>query len=196
MRWPLKWFRPARESDRVRKQVSAALNLVGRGGDGSNSLQLESVDLRLRIAWRARELHAWDRDLPPERATRRFTRQCLTDTEAALERLFTAYPGVDLIEMTVHEPDPGSTGILMIGSVSRKEFESWHPLSIAMHLRLVGVNYLLVDGRIQRLTAPAAATEQIFGMPGLSQRFRGGAREADHARKRQVALSNELTEKR
>jgi len=78
-----------------------------------------------------------------------------------------------MIEMTVYEPDLQRAGVLMSGSVSRKEFESCHPLSTAMRLRLVGVNYLLVDGRIQWLTTPAAATEQIFELPGLSQRSAG-----------------------
>ena len=32
-----------------------------------------------------------------------------------------------------------------------------------------GVNYLLVDGRIQRLTTRAATTEPILELPGLSQ---------------------------
>ena len=45
--------------------------------------------------------------------------------------------------MTVCEPDPQRAGVLMSGSVSRKEFESCHPVSTAMRLRLVGVNYLL-----------------------------------------------------
>src|ERR1700674_674907 len=159
MRWPLKWFRPDRKSDRLRKQVDAALAPVGRGGVGSNSLRVQTVALRLKIAWRARKLHAWDRDLPIERASRRFAQQCVADTEAALERLFTTFPDVDLIEMMVQEPDPECSGILMFGSVSRKEFESCHPLSTAMRLRLVGVNYLLVDGRIQRLTTSDHGTD-------------------------------------
>jgi hypothetical protein len=176
MRWPLNWFRPARQPDRLRKRVNATLTPVGRGGDGSNFLRVEDVSLALRISWRARRLHAWDCDLPPERASRRFARQILADTEAALERLFETSPDVDLIEMTVHEPDPEGAGVLMVGSVSRKEFESCHPLSTAMRLRLVGVNYLLVDGRIQRLPEPAAVAsrQELFGLPGLGQRRAGG----------------------
>jgi hypothetical protein len=169
--WLLKWFRSARETDRLRNRVGAALAEVGRGGDGSNSLRLGSFSLRLKIAWRARSLHAWDWDLPPDRATLRFARQSLSDTEAALERVFAACPDVDLIEMTVHEPDPERAGILMVGSVSRKEFESCHPLSTAMRLRLVGVNYLLVDGQIQRMPAPmpTAKTQEPFELPDLRQ---------------------------
>jgi hypothetical protein len=175
VRWPLKSLRRARDSDHLRKQVSAALTPVGRGGDGANGLRLETVALRLKVAWRARELHAWDRDLPPERASLRFAKQILAETEAALERLFAACPDVEVIEMTVHEPDPECSGVLMIGSVSRKEFESCHPLSTAMRLRLVGVNYLLVDQRIQGFTTPrpATATPQPFGLPGRGQRREG-----------------------
>ena len=54
MRWSLRWFRPARESDRLGKQMNAALAPVGRGGDGTNNLRLETVSLRLKIALRAR----------------------------------------------------------------------------------------------------------------------------------------------
>jgi len=99
------------------------------------------------------------------------------DTEAALERLFTTCPDVDLIEMTVHEPNPEGTGVLMIGSVNRKEFESCHPLSTATRLRLLGVNCLIVNGRIQRLPEAASAStmQEIFGLPGSVQSRDGKA---------------------
>jgi hypothetical protein len=74
--------------------------------------------------------------------------------------------------MTVREPELERCGVLMTGSLCRKKFEACHPLSTAMRLRLVRVNYLLVDGRIQLLTAsaPASATHEICGLPGLGER--------------------------
>ena len=119
----------------------------GRGNDGSNVLRLQTCFTAKSREWRAR-------DLPPKRAGRRFSRQSLGDNKATLELLYATCPDVDLIEMTVREPEHERLGVLMIGSVNHKGFQSCYPLSTAMRVKLVPVNYLIVDGRIQLLTAP------------------------------------------
>ena len=61
-----------------------------------NSLRLSGHCLQLE--WREREIHPWDRDLPPSRQGELFGEQALQDTDAALIRLFQRLPEIEQIE--------------------------------------------------------------------------------------------------
>jgi len=131
--------------------VAEALALHRRGEARTNDLQLMNLAVRMQVRWRAREIHPWDRDLPQARAARKLSQQCLSDTEAALERLFVACPEVDVIEVEVLEPNADGERRVMCGTVRRDEFAQWHPLSTDMRLRLVGLHYRLVDDHLELL---------------------------------------------
>ena len=79
----------------------------------------------------------------------KLARQCLSDTEAVLERLFEKCPDVDVIELSVIEPNPDGNRRVLFGSVRRDEFAQWHPLSTDMRLRLVGLHYRMVDEELE-----------------------------------------------
>lgn len=130
----------------VRKAL--ALNLWEARPDG---LLLERSSLHLTISWRARDIHPWDRDLPAKKRALRLVEQTFSDTQAALERLFAALPEVDVIDLNVLEADSRKHGTLLSGSVSRNEFEKWRPSSIPMRLRLLGINYNLINSRFEPL---------------------------------------------
>src|ERR1700722_10280603 len=127
----------------LRDTVMEALALHRRGEVRTDDLQMMELAVRMQVRWRAREIHPWDRDLPPGRAARKLSQQCLSDTEAALERLFVACPEVDVIEVEVLEPNADGERRVMFGTVRRDEFAQWHPLSTDMRLRLVGLPYRL-----------------------------------------------------
>jgi hypothetical protein len=133
----------------VRARVKEALALHRRGEVRADDPQLLDLALRMQVRWRARELHPWDRDLTGDRAARKLARQCLSDTEAILERLFEKCPDVDVIELSVIEPDPDGNRRVIFGTVHRDEFAEWHPLSTDMRLRLVGLHYRLVDEELE-----------------------------------------------
>jgi hypothetical protein len=135
----------------LRDKVVEALALHRRGEARTDDLQLMDLGVRMQVRWRAREIHPWDRDLPPARAVRKLSQQCLSDTEAALERLFEACPEVDVIEVEVVEPNADGERRVMFGTVRRDEFAQWHPLSTDMRLRLVGLHYRLVDEHLELL---------------------------------------------
>ena len=84
--------------------------------------------------------------------------QTFSDTQAALERLFMALPEVDVIDLRVMETEAGKQGTLLSGSVSRRDFETWRPSSIAMRLRLLGINYNLVNSRFEPIILRARNT--------------------------------------
>jgi len=152
MPWGLikRWLK-APKAGRTREVVSKALALHSRGEARTDDPELMDLSVRMQVRWRAREIHPWDRDLSPPRAAKKLAQQSLADTEAALERLFKACPDVDVIELSVIEPDPQSDRPIMFGTVRREDFEQWHPLSTDMRLRLVGVHYRLVDNHIELL---------------------------------------------
>jgi hypothetical protein len=123
-----------------------ALNRTEVRPDG---LRREQISLRLLINWRARDLHPWDLDLVGNRMAVRLVEQTFSDTVAALERLFNALPEVDAIDFRVLEMDVRRDGTLLGGSVSRRDFETWHPSSAIMRLKLLGVNYNLVNSHFE-----------------------------------------------
>jgi hypothetical protein len=58
----------------------------------------------------ARDVHPWDREMPEERKAPRFIEQTLLDTEAAVERIFTAFPEANTLEVKVFEKGPRVIG--------------------------------------------------------------------------------------
>src|SRR5271169_6385536 len=130
-----------RRAVQVRAKVGEALALHRRGEVRIDDPQLLDLTVRIQVRWRARELHPWDRDLSGDRAARKLARQCLSDTEAVLEGLFEKCPDVDVIDLSVIEPNPDGNRRVLFGSVRRDEFAQWHPLSTDMRLRLVGLHY-------------------------------------------------------
>ena len=108
--------------------------------------------------------------MEPDKKALRLVEQTFADTAAALEGLFVALPEVDFIDFKVLEVDEKKPGILMSGSVSRSEFEAWHPSSIPMRLRLLGVNFNLVDTHLEPLVPVSGsitkypATRSTYGI--------------------------------
>jgi hypothetical protein len=127
------------ETLRYRWAVERALALHSRGEARRDGLKLTKLTNRLEIEWRARDVHPWDRDDPPERRALRYVRQSLSDTEAAIERLFQNLPQLDVISVTVLEHD--SDTVIMTGTVYRGEPEPAAELSAGMRLWKRGVKY-------------------------------------------------------
>ncbi|MGO9453403.1 MAG: hypothetical protein ACLQDV_20505 [Candidatus Binataceae bacterium] len=134
-----------------------ALNRYQVRPDG---LWMEGKSLSLTISWRARDVHPWDSDLAPDRKAIQLVEQTLSDTLAALERLFMTLPEVDLIDLRVHETDARKHGTLLSGLISRREFETCQMISPTMKLRLLGVSYNLVNSHLEPLS-PSCLEHEI-----------------------------------
>jgi hypothetical protein len=119
--------------------VERALALHSRGEVRRDGLKLTKLTNRLEVEWRARDVHPWDRDNPPERRALRYVRQSLADTEAAIKRLFQNLPQLDVVALTVLEHD--SDNVIMAGTVHRSETEPAAELSAGMRLWKRGVKY-------------------------------------------------------
>jgi hypothetical protein len=145
---------------RLRESAGRALALHLQGEARTDDPQLLDMTVRMQMRWRARELHPWDCDLSSSRAARKLAQQTLSDTEAALERLFEACPDVDVIDLSVIEPNRDGNRRVIFGTVRRDEFAQWHPLSTDMRLRLVGLHYRLVDENLEPLPADRFSEKQ------------------------------------
>ena len=127
-----------------RRSVEDALALHRRGEVRRDGLNLDGMSSHLKIRWRARDIHPWDRDiLRGSGRQAAFAEQALADTEAAILRLFERLPHVDVIELSVLEPS--SETLIAAGTVHRSELTArrTHLLSVGMRLRDIGVQYNL-----------------------------------------------------
>jgi hypothetical protein len=123
-----------------RSRVKQALKLKQRGGVREDGLNLSDLQHRLEVRWHARDVHPWDRHLPREKRRAAFIGQALTDTEAAISRLFESLPEVDVINLKVMEPETDS--ILLSGEVLRYDFHHVRPSpSVRMRLTEIGVSF-------------------------------------------------------
>jgi hypothetical protein len=122
-------------------RIKGALALHRRGEVRSDGLTVASVCNRLAIGWRARDVHPWDRDLPPHQKETEFAKQVLADTEAAILRIFETLPEIDVIELRVIEPN--SDALIAAGTIQRATLNTSRPqlLSVGMRLRELGVEY-------------------------------------------------------
>lgn len=145
---------------RLRARVRGALALNRRWEARKDGLGLVEISMRLEMKWRARPIHPWDRDLPQERAAPKFVEQALSDTEAALERLFASFPEVGLIDFKVLEAARNSHRAIIAGAVSRKEFSERKSPAIGMRLRSVGITYRIVDSRFEPLSTETVEPKQ------------------------------------
>jgi hypothetical protein len=99
------------------KGIENALALHRRGEVRSDGLTLIQASHHLKIEWRARYIHPWDRACEPVERELRFTEQSIADTDAALSRLFKALPEIDVIKFSVVHPD--SDHCILAGTVER-----------------------------------------------------------------------------
>jgi hypothetical protein len=129
---------------RFHAKAREALALHRRGEARADGLSLVEVSMRLEVKWSARKIHPWDRDLSEDRAAPKYIEQALFDTEAALERLFAAFPEVICIDFAVLETGVESNLTIIAGVVDRKEFVARKSPAIGMRLRSVGIDYHIV----------------------------------------------------
>jgi hypothetical protein len=140
----------------VQRIVQRALALPPRGAVPNDVLILHGLLLSgecLKLEWRARDIHPWNRDLPPSQQAELFSRQALQDTDAALVRLFQGLSEVEQIEFQVLKPD-GFGEVILGGVVDRASvLDPEQPLSLRMRLRMLGVTYQMADDHLVLLPA-------------------------------------------
>ena len=103
-------------SRRYRRNITRAMALQLRGEVRSDGLTPIRVTTRLDIEWHARDIHPWDRErLSPAQRAEAFVQQSISDTEAAICRLFEELPQVDVLKVRVL--DRRSENAIISGSV-------------------------------------------------------------------------------
>jgi hypothetical protein len=141
MWWPLRRIFHKLNLRLYRRRIYRALALNLRGEARKDGLTVDNVSSRLEIRWRARDIHPWDRHRARDEREVMFAEQALTDTEAAVDRLFERLPEIDVIELSVLEPT--SEVLIATGTVHRSDLNAVRPhlLSVGMRLREVGIKY-------------------------------------------------------
>jgi hypothetical protein len=145
----IKQFRSTSARRQLHRRVMTALALNQRGEARPDGLALNRFEHWLDIEWRARDVHPWDRDLSAARIVRLFAEQCLDDTSAALDRLFSKLPEIDVVEFKVTHPASGAP--ILSGSISRSEACTVKASSSGMKLKQLGVTYHLYNWQFEPL---------------------------------------------
>jgi hypothetical protein len=145
----IKQFRSTSARRQLHRRVMTALALNQRGEARPDGLALNRFEHWLDIEWRARDVHPWDRDLSAARIARLFVGQCLNDTSAALDRLFSEVPEIDVVQFKVTHPTSGAP--ILSGSISRSEVRTLKVSSSGMKLKQLGVTYRLHDWHFEPL---------------------------------------------
>jgi hypothetical protein len=123
---------------RLRRTIVRALALAPRGFVPRDVLVLKSFSVRVRLDWRTRDVHPWDRVLAPERERELFREQALRDTEAAIVRCFSLLPELQEIDVCVLEPRADTA--IFRGTVARRDAEAVRDIaSPRMRLELMGI---------------------------------------------------------
>ena len=123
-----------------RRKIARALALHRRREVRRDGLDLISMCNSLRVEWRARDVHPWDRDDSDDRKREALVTQTLADTYAAVSRLFAALPQIDILEVWVLER--GSETPILAGTVDRSSLiDLPEALSLGMKLSRLGIVY-------------------------------------------------------
>jgi len=137
----------------IQPLVVKALKLKPRGGLADDVLRLNRVSGQLQLEWRAREVHPWDRDLPPGCQAELFLEQTLRDTDAAILNLFQTLPEIEQIAILVLDTRD-STKVILGGVVTREDaLATDGSTSLRLRLRMLGIQYSrIVDGQLEPLS--------------------------------------------
>jgi hypothetical protein len=160
MRSLLRKLRAGWKLRRVRRALGHALALHRRGEVRSDGLDLLEASVKLSVSWRARGIHPWDRELPEQRTAGQLLDQTLHDTEDAVERIFAAFPEASTLELDVFENDPSSNRVVISGAVDRSDVGRCDSSSIAMRLRMLGINYRVENRRLEVLKVVMLPSDQ------------------------------------
>jgi len=182
----VEWFLDRTDRKRRRIRIERALALNRRGEARADGLDMTSLCSRLEIEWRARDVHPWDRSQTPERYAATFVEQCLSDTDAAIIRLFEGLPWVDILDVRVLDPNTDET--IISGTVYRPEAQEAAEPALGMRLKNLGVTYRVSGWHFEslkpeagdKLDVPTAAANshgrpsaQVIDLPLRSAARRG-----------------------
>jgi hypothetical protein len=135
---------------RYQRRIQWALALHRRGEARRDGLELASICSNIEIEWSARDIHPWDCHRSPEEKRVAFVAQTLSDTEAAIGRLFEALPAIGALQIRVlgiRSSEP-----ILGGTVYRASLSGIRPeLSIGMRLRELGITYHSAGLRFESL---------------------------------------------
>jgi hypothetical protein len=133
------------------RRVSRALGLEPRAGEPRRPAALGTVSTQLEIEWYAHNVHPWDEDLPPDGQEARFAEEAVQHTLSAIRRAFQRFPEVDTLQIMVRDPRKPHP-VLFTGRVLRADSTACsNTPSPAMALKLLGIEFRMIDGRLQPL---------------------------------------------
>ena len=136
---------------RFRRMVTKALAVGSRGFIANDVLLLSKLSTQVQVEWRTRDVHPWNRNVPPDQRAELFREQTLHDTDAAIRRFFQLLPDLDAIEIRVLEPHAPNR-LILAGAVARRDAMATRSLSSpGMRLKTMGIKFRTNGGHLEPL---------------------------------------------
>ena len=136
---------------RFRRMVTKALAVGSRGFIANDVLLLSKLSTQVQVEWRTRDVHPWNRNVPPDQRAELFREQTLHDTDAAIRRFFQLLPDLDAIEIRVLEPHAPNR-LILAGAVARRDAMATRSLSSpGMRLKTMGIRFRTNGGHLEPL---------------------------------------------
>lgn len=117
-------------------------------------LELRADEDEVKCEWMARPADPWDADLPGSLRDRHVAEQALKDAIAMRKVLFSSLPGVATAAIRVYREGP-TPELIISGTVKREEPVLTGIRSLAMRVKLCGLQFRLDDGRLAPLQGEA-----------------------------------------
>lgn len=123
-------------------------------------LELLRVELKgshAECEWMARAADQWDAELPRAIAERNASMQALRDAVAVRELLFQVLPGLQSSTLRVYRQDRSERALVISGEVTREEMAPESVQSVAMHAKLLGLQFEMSEGILEELRQEVCA---------------------------------------
>jgi hypothetical protein len=136
----------------IQPLVKKALALKPRGCVRDDRLVLNRISGQLQLEWRARDIHPWDRGLPPDAQAELYREQVLTDAYAAIVRLFQMLPEIAQMEIRVLDANDSSK-VILAGVIAREDLPATEVSVSKWSLKRLGIQYSnIVGNRLEPLS--------------------------------------------
>jgi hypothetical protein len=134
------------------RRVRSSMRLGEFSRERLNVMRIEVRNSEAACDWIARPADLWDVDLPRHVRARNYATQALQDALKMREILFDTFGGICAAKLRAYQrSDHNEPELVLTGTAYRNDEEPARIVATAMRARLLGFQFSLTDGALERL---------------------------------------------